>query len=89
MTALANQAGIAIESARLFRKLEQAHQELETMQLDLIEQKQQRNSLLLAIGHEFKVPLTSIKTMGSLLAEELEAGNAQSPQIKMVKLPRD
>lgn len=84
LTAFANQAGIAIENARLFRKLEQAHQELETMQRDLIEQKQQRDSLLLAIGHEFKVPLTSIKTMGSLLAEELEAANAQSPQTKMV-----
>ncbi len=84
LTAFANQAGIAIENARLFRKLEQAYQELETMQLDLIEEKQQRNSLLLAIGHEFKVPLTSIKTMGSLLAEELEAANAQSPQTKMV-----
>jgi len=39
--------------------------------------------LLLAISHEFKVPLTSIKTMGSLLAEELE-GDAQSLQAKMV-----
>ena len=84
LTAFANQAGIAIENARLFRKLEQAYQQLEATQRDLIEEKQQRNSLLLAIGHEFKVPLTSIKTMGSLLAEELEAANAQSPQTKMV-----
>ena len=84
LTAFANQAGIAIENARLFRKLEQTYQELETIQRDLIEEKRQRNSLLLAIGHEFKVPLTSIKTMGSLLAEELEAADAQSPQTKMV-----
>lgn len=83
LMALANQAGIAIENARLYRKLEQAYQELEAAQQDLIEEKQQRSSLLLAISHEFKVPLTSIKTMGSLLAEEL-GGDAQSPQAKMV-----
>ena len=65
------------------RKLEQAYQELETTQRDLIEEKQQRSALLLAISHEFKVPLTSIRTMGSLLAEELE-GDAQSLQAKMV-----
>lgn len=83
LTAFANQAGIAIENARLYRKLEQAYQELGTTQQDLIEEKQQRSSLLLAISHEFKVPLTSIKAMGSLLAEELE-GDTQSPQAKMV-----
>ena len=66
------------------RKLEQAYQVLETMQQNLTKEEQQRNSLLLAISHEFKVPLTSIKIMVSLLAEELETGNAQSPQIKIV-----
>ena len=83
LTAFANQAGIAIENARLYMKLEQVYQELEMTQRDLIEEKQQRSALLLAISHEFKVPLTSIKTMGSLLAEEL-GGDAQSPQAKMV-----
>ncbi|MDI6814755.1 MAG: ATP-binding protein [Dehalococcoidales bacterium] len=83
LMAFANQAGIAIENARLYRKLELAYQELETRQQDLIEEKRQISSLLLAISHEFKVPLTSIKTMGSLLAEELR-GDAQSPQVKMV-----
>lgn len=83
LTAFANQAGMAIENVWLYRKLEQAYQELETTQRDLIEEKQQRSALLLAISHEFKVPLTSIRTMGSLLAEELE-GDAQSLQAKMV-----
>ena len=53
------------------------------MQRDLIGERQQRSELLLAISHEFKVPLTSIKAMGSLLAEELK-GDSQSPQAKMV-----
>ena len=66
------------------RKPEQAYLEVETIQQDLAKEEEQRNSLLLAISHEFKVPLTSIKTMVSLLAEELETGNAQSPQTKMV-----
>jgi len=40
LTAFANQAGMAIENVWLYRKLEQAYQELETTQRDLIEEKQ-------------------------------------------------
>ena len=68
LLSFANQAASVLENARL---------------LDIERKEQQRNALLLAISHEFKVPLTSIKIMGSLLAEELE-GKAQSPQAKMV-----
>lgn len=68
LVSFANQAASVLENARL---------------LDIERKEQQRSALLLAISHEFKVPLTSIKTMGSLLAEELE-GDALSPQAKMV-----
>ena len=68
LVSFANQAASLVKNARL---------------LDLERKEQQRNALLLAISHEFRVPLTSIKTMGDLLAEELK-GDAQSPQAKMV-----
>ncbi len=68
LVSFANQAASMVESARL---------------LAMGRKEQQRNALLLAISHEFKVPLTSIKTMGGLLAEELK-GDGQSLQAKMV-----
>ncbi len=68
LVSFANQAASLVENARL---------------LDIEGKEQQRNTLLLAISHEFKVPLTSIKTMGGLLAEELKR-DSQSPQAKMV-----
>ena len=68
LVSFANQASSLLENARL---------------LNIEGKEQQRNALLLAISHEFKVPLTSIKTMVSLLAEELR-GDDQSLQAKMV-----
>jgi len=44
LTAFANQDGMAIENVWLYRKLEQAYQELETTQRDLIEEKQQKGA---------------------------------------------
>lgn len=68
LVSFAYQAASVLENARL---------------LGMEGNEQQRNALLLAISHEFRVPLTSIKTMGGLLAEELK-GDTQSPQAKMV-----
>jgi len=67
LVSFANQAASMAENARL---------------LDIEKKEQQRTALLMAIVHEFKTPLTSIKTAGSLLAEELK--DAQSPQAKLV-----
>ncbi len=53
LMALANQAGIAIENARVYRELEKAHQ-------DLLELDQMKNDFVTITTHELNTPLTAI-----------------------------
>ena len=58
LSMFANQAGLAIENARLYRHLEEVHQELKETQTFLVHLA--LGEMSTAIAHEIKNPLTSI-----------------------------
>jgi len=62
LSMFANQAGLAIENARLYRNLEEVHQELKETQTLLIhlEKMVALGEMSTTIAHEIKNPLTSI-----------------------------
>jgi signal transduction histidine kinase len=62
LTMFANQAGLAIENAILYRNLEEVHQELKETQASLVhlEKMVALGEMSTTIAHELKNPLTSI-----------------------------
>jgi len=62
LSMFANQAGLAIENARLYRNLEEVHQELKETQTFLVhlEKMVALGEMSTTIAHEIKNPLTSI-----------------------------
>lgn len=74
---IANQMATSMENAYLYAIEREERARLEALQ-------EQRNEFLLAISHELKTPLTSIKLCSEMLAEEAKL-SPKSPQGKLLE----
>ncbi len=79
LTMFANQAGLAIENASLYRNLEEVHQELKETQTLLIhlEKMVALGEMSTSIAHEIKNPLTSIGGFARRLDRTVPEGSQE------------
>ncbi len=82
LTAISNQAAIAIENARLFDDLKMAHEVLKEQQAQLIEAEKLSALRKLAggVAHEINNPLTSVLGYAELTSKKLAKGEL-TPQV--------
>lgn len=85
LTTLSNQAGLAIENARLFSDLQSKAQSLEQANLKLRRLNQAKTELLINLSHEFKTPLTAIiGYVDLLLGDEIKTREKSTELLKKV-----
>ncbi len=79
LSMFANQAGLAVENASLYRNLEEVHQELKETQTFLIhlEKMMALGEMSTTIAHEIKNPLTSIGGFARRLDRTLPGGSQE------------
>jgi signal transduction histidine kinase len=79
LSMFANQAGLAIENASLYRNLEEVHQELKETQTFLIhlEKMMALGEMSTSIAHEIKNPLTSIGGFARRLDRTVPEGSQE------------
>lgn len=74
---IANQMAINLDNAYLYDTEQEKRVQVEALQ-------EQRNEFILAMSHELKTPLTSIKLSSEMLAEEAKL-SPESPEGKLLK----
>ena len=84
LTAISQQAAVALENAKLFEELKRANQELKTQQEQLIEAEKLSALGRLAggVAHEINNPMTSILGYSELAAKKLASGGLTADEIK-------
>lgn len=84
LTAICNQAGVAIENAKLFESLKRAYDELKDQQSQLIEAERLSalGQLAGGIAHEINNPMTSILGFTELIYNELSKENVTPDKVK-------
>jgi two-component system sensor histidine kinase HydH len=79
LSMFANQAGLAIENALLYRNLEEVHQELKEAQTFIVQQEKMAalGELSNTMAHEIKNPLTAIGGFARRLDRTIPSGSAE------------